>query len=560
MKRPPNAWGIFAVAALLASACAHGGKPAPQTDPRTTAREPEDPVSKLIASADAHLAAGNAEVKDGHLTRAREEFDRAVDVYLTAPGGAYASPRLAEAYRRTVEAIHVRELESMAAGDGFTEKPAEPAVIDEVRELPVTEEPASEETRRTTEEAVKEEVIDFPVDLNDSVLSCVDLYQGRLREWMSAALARGGRYMPRIRQIFSEEGIPQDLAYVALVESAFKTAALSRAKAKGVWQFIPATGRRFGLQQDWWVDERSDPEKATRAAARYLKELYAMFGDWNLALAGYNAGEAVVLRGIQRYKTNDFWKLSRTRALRRETKNYVPLIHAAIVVAKAPGKYGFDVTPEEAPTFETVPVEGAVDLRIISECAGTTLEEVQGLNPQLRRLATPANTTYQLKVPEGAGPKLLQCLADLPAAKRVHFRTHVVARGQTLYTIALKYGARTKDIADANGIPLNRRLSVGTELIIPVDARVAAATTVRRASQPAAATPPAGPSAAPAAPAPASDAGPTRISYRIKPGDTLASIASQYGTTVRDLQSWNRLHGSSIAAGNTLTIYTTRKF
>ena len=545
-----NAGGIFAAIAVLGTACAHGRAPAPQTDPHVVSRELQDPTSRLISEADTQLELGIGEIKDGHLTKAREAFDRAVDLYLTAPGGAYSSPRLAEAYRRTLEAIHVRELEALAAGDGFTEKAPEPAVIDEVRELPVDEESPSEETRRTAEEAVREEANDFPVALNNTVLSCVDLYQGRLRDWMTAALARSGRYMPRIRQIFADEGIPRDLAYVALVESAFKTAALSRAKARGVWQFIPATGRRFGLQQDWWVDERSDPEKATRAAARYLKELYTMFGDWNLALAGYNAGENVVLRAISRYHTSDFWQLYKTRGLRRETKNYVPLIHAAVVVANAPEKYGFEITPESPLAFDTVPVQGAVDLRVISECAGTTLEEVQLRNPELRRLATPANITFQLKVPVGSGDKLTECLEGLPAEKRVHFRTHVVARGQTLNSIAAKYGARTRDIADANGIPVTRPLAVGTELIIPVDAR--AAVTVRRASRTSTAQ-----TTTVAAPG---DSGPVRVTYRIKPGDTLASIASQYGTTVQNLQSWNGLHGSRIAAGETLTIYTSRKF
>src|SRR6185503_21032164 len=166
--------------------------------------------------------------------------------------------------------------------------------------------------------------------LNDSVLAAIDLYQGPLREWFESALARGGRYLPRIRQVFAAEGIPQDLAYTALVESAFKTSALSRAKARGVWQFMSATGRRYGLHQDWWVDERSNPEKATHAAARYLKELHSMFGDWSLAMAGYNAGEGKVIRAISRYGTNDYWRLRKTRGFRRETKNYVPMIHAAI--------------------------------------------------------------------------------------------------------------------------------------------------------------------------------------------------------------------------------------
>jgi membrane-bound lytic murein transglycosylase D len=274
-----------------------------------------------------------------------------------------------------------------------------------------------------------------------------------------------------------------------------------------------------------------------------------MFGDWNLALAGYNAGELVVQRGIDRYKTTDFWQLSRTRALRRETRNYVPLIHAAIVVAKAPEKYGIEISPEPVPVYESVPVRGAVDLRVIAECVETPLQDLQTLNPELRRLATPANRTFALKVPEGRGAPLEACLQALPPEKRVKFRTHVVARGQTLASIAQANGVRARDIADANGLSLQRRLAVGTELIIPIDPR-AKATPVRQAAK--VAPPPAKPS-----PADLAEHGPARISYKVKPGDTLTGIASQYGTTIRDLQTWNGLRGSRIAAGDTLTIYTT---
>jgi membrane-bound lytic murein transglycosylase D len=347
------------------SGCAHGGKPAIAPTPVVEApRPPADPVASLISGADDHLAAGLAEAKDGHLAAARVEFDKAIDAYLSAPGGAYGDPRLADAYRRTVEAVHLREMEALAAGDGFTETRPEPASIDEVKDLPVSEAPASAETRARAVEAVGQETLDLPIDLNDAVLSCLDLYQGRLHDWFESALSRGQRYMPHIREVFAFEGIPQDLAYLAMVESAFRPNAYSRAKAKGVWQFVSDTGKRYGLHQDWWVDERSDPEKATRAAAAYLKELYGMFGDWNLAMAAYNAGENTILRGIDRYKTRDYWQLRKTRALRRETRNYVPLIQAAVLIAKAPEKYGFEVTPELAPEFERVPVEGAVDLRV----------------------------------------------------------------------------------------------------------------------------------------------------------------------------------------------------
>lgn len=541
------AGAIVVAVGLLGSACAHGRAVTAQAPPRPIApvNPPEDRVARLIADADKHLQGGIAELEQGHLNRAREDFDKAVEIYLTAPGGAYADAQLSAAYRRTLDTINLRELEALAAGDGFTETQPEPASIDEVGDIAITEAAPSEDMRRTAEEALQEETNDLPILLNDAVLTSIDIYQNRLRDWFSEALARGGRYLPRIQEIFAEEEIPTDLAYVALVESAFKPSALSRAKAKGVWQFIAETGKRYGLQQDWWVDERSDPEKATRAAAKYLKGLYGMFGDWNLALAGYNCGEALVARAIARYGTNDFWELSKTRAFRRETKNYVPLIHAAIIVAKAPEKYGFDVSAEPELKSESVPVQGAVDLRVLSECADTSLEQLRLLNPELRRLATPAGRTYDLRVPVGTGSSLVECLASVPAEKRVQFRTHVVARGQSLYSIARRYGLRSTDIAAANGLSSRQALTVGKELIIPIEPRAAAASSAPAASRASLSEP--------------ASRQTVRIQYRIRPGDTLGAIAAQHGTTVRELQSWNRLRGTRIAAGDTLTIYT-RKF
>jgi membrane-bound lytic murein transglycosylase D len=536
---------ILTVAVLipLGSACAHAPRATtPGTPHVESGPAPVDPTSKTIAQADAHLAHGLSELHEGHLNQARAYFDQAIDEYLSFPGGAYANPRLAEAYRRTLETVHLRDLESLAAGDGFTEGESEPAAIDDVGQIAVDDQPASEETRRTAEAAIRTEKNDLPVELNDRVLACVNLYQGRLRDWFSAALVRGGRYLPHIREVFAEEGIPQDLAYTALVESAFKPSALSRAKARGVWQFIPETGRRFGLQQDWWIDERGDPEKATRAAAKYLKSLYVMFGDWNLALAGYNAGEGKVARGLARYSVTDFWSLAETRGLRNETKNYVPMIHAAIVVAKAPEKYGFALSPDPALAYDSVPVKGAVDLRTVAECAGTALDEVRALNPALRRFATPAGRTFDVKVPSGNGIAAAQCLAALPPERRVSFRTHVVVRGQTLITIAKRYGTRAEDIAQANGMASNRRLARGTELIIPIppQARASLAKPARTVT----------PST--------NTSGPQRVHYRIRPGDTLGSIADQYGVTVQDIQGWNGLNTTRIAAGSVLTLYTNR--
>lgn len=537
--------GGLLVWAAVAGGCAHG-RPSPSRAPEAPGAPDtaSDATSELIAQAETAFNSGQQEAQAGHLNRARAEFDRAVDIFLTAPGGALADARVAEAYRRTLERIHLWEIEALAAGDGFTETSTEPASIDEVAAINVESAPASETVRRTAEEAVQGEHNDFPVELNDSVLACVDLYQGRLRDWFAAALARGGRYLPRIREILAEENVPQDLAYLAMVESAFHTNALSRAKAKGMWQFISETGRRYGLNQDWWVDERADPEKATRAAAKYLKDLYAMFGDWNLAMAGYNAGELNVQRGLKRYQVSDFWSLAKTRALRRETKNYVPLIHAAIVVAKAPDKYGFAVEPEGLPPNETVAIDGAIDLRFVSECAGATLAQIQLLNPSLRRLATPAGRSFDLRLPEGSGAAVAACLAETPPDRRVRFRTHVVARGQTLSTIAAAYGIGTTDLASANNISLRKILSIGMELIIPIDSRIRVASAAK--------PPPARTRELP------SGGDSVKVSYTIRPGDTLAAIASQYGTTIQALQSWNGLRGSRIVAGDSLTIYTSR--
>jgi membrane-bound lytic murein transglycosylase D len=411
----------------------------------------------------------------------------------------------------------------------------EAAAIDALADLPVSDAPASAETLARAVAAVEAESLDLPIELNEAVLSCIDLYQGRLRDWFQEALSRGQKYLPHIREVFSEEGVPQDLAYVALVESAFKTSAYSRAKAKGVWQFVSATGKRYGLAVDWWVDERSDPEKATRAAARYLKDLFALFGDWNLALAGYNAGEGKVLRAMTSYGTDDFWTLRQTHALRPETKNYVPLIHAAIVLAKAPERYGFTLAPEAPAEFERVPVERAVHLSVIAECTGESVEDVRALNPELRRLATPDDRTFALRVPAGTAQAVTECLARMPVERQVSFRRHVVRRGQTLSAIGRAHGVTARDVAEANGLALQKRLRVGTELIVPVPARPR----VMRVRHE----------------VPAASHADGRVRYRVRPGDTLSAIAARHGATVGELQSWNGLRGSAIAAGDVLTIH-----
>jgi len=539
---------VTALLAGLPLACASGASAtrvaAPQAPAPTAAADETgaassaDLVPALVAEAEAHLTAGLAAADAGDVERARNEFDRAVESLASFPGGAFADPRVAEAYRRTLDTVQTREVELAAAAEEEDATAAGgPAAIDAVGALPVSDAPASDATMAQAVAAVESEMLDLPVELNDAVLSCIDLYQGRLRDWFQEALSRGQPYLPEIRRVFQQEGIPQDLAYVALVESAFKTNAYSRARAKGVFQFISATGKRYGLGVDWWVDERADPDKSMRAAARYLKDLHALFGDWNLALAGYNAGEGKVLRGMARYRKSDYWELRKTRALRRETKNYVPLIHAAIVIAKAPERYGFVATPEARPVWEPVAIAGAYDLRVVAGCAGETVETLRGLNPELRRLATPADRTYDLRVPPGKAEATRHCLAELPDEARVVYRKHVVRRGQTLASIARANGTTAQAIAEANLLAAGRRLRPGTELVVPVPAARARVVQARREP---------------------SRGGKDRdhVAYRVQPGDTLSAIAATHGTTVRQLQEWNGLSGTRISAGAVLRIYS----
>ncbi len=285
-------------------------------------------------------------------------------------------------------------------------------------------------------------VHDVEIPQNARVLAYVELFQGRLRDWIATGLERGARYLPMIQDVFRAEGLPLDLAYVPLIESAFKPNAVSRAKARGVWQFMAGTAMEHGLKRDWYVDERSDPEKSTRAAAKYLRTLVRTFdGDWHLALASYNGGPGRVQRAMRRYNRDDFWSLAaQPRALPRETREYVPMILAAIVIARNPAEYGFAALTTDPPVpHETVRVGRPVDLRRVAEWVGTSAEAIQELNPELRRWTTPVrNPDYELKVPVGTAGALRVRLEGTDAAEMTALQWYTVRRGETLASISRK--------------------------------------------------------------------------------------------------------------------------
>ena len=310
---------------------------------------------------------------------------------------------------------------------------------------------------------------DIPIDMNARVRSIIEMYQLRRHDWFQEALDRSGYYRPMIAEIFAEEDMPQDLFYLAMVESAFKSRAMSRAGARGIWQFIRGTGRRYDLRQDFWVDDRFNPEKATRAAARHLKDLYEQFGDWYLVMAAYNSGSRRVERAIRRTGSRDFWVHAKRRVLPRETRSYVPLILAAIVIAKNPEAYGFDPPTTMPVEYDVVRVEYPVDLATAAKSAGVSVDDMKFLNPELRRWVTPLDSkNYALRVPKGTTEVFRAALANIPEAERVRFGTHVVRRGDTLSQIASRYGTTVSALTAANNISRRSLIHPGQVLTVPV--------------------------------------------------------------------------------------------
>jgi membrane-bound lytic murein transglycosylase D len=554
-------WTVAVGLALLISGCASGtAQKVAQVAPATPAPAPaaapaptpaQDAYLGLIARSNQHFETGQHELAVGHLERARQEFDRALDTLLESPDGARANSRVREHFDRLVDRISVLEQQALATGDGFTETRTEPASIDQLLAIETFD---TTPPQLATAEAVAADLEstrhDVPIPTNDRVLRWVEVFQGRLREFLGEGLSRGAQYLPMIQSVFRAEGLPLDLAYVPLIESAFKPTALSRAKARGVWQFMRGTAIENGLAADWYIDERADPQKATAAAAKYLKTLYGMFGDWHLAMASYNGGPGRMQRAMKRSGKDDFWDLTTTtRYLPRETRDYVPMILAAIIIAKNPAQYGFEILPQTATPTETVNLPAAVDLRRVAEWAGVAVDDIQLLNPELRRWTTPVREgSYGLKVPAGSASRIQEGLQAAAPSQLNALQWHTVKSGESLATIARKLGVSRNDLAEANYVKITSKVRPGQRLVVP---RMPTAALLAQSSAADA------PAAAVSVIVDEADDTPAAI-YKVRAGDTLYAIARRHGTTIEQLKALNNLKNTALSVGARLVIQPAR--
>ncbi len=519
-------------------------KPVQVAPPVEAQRKVAPPVAAPIPSGPEQVAtesqaafdAGEQDFKAGHLGKAREEFDNALDRLLASGFDLDTDPRLSGLYHHIIDTVSLDELEAFRAGDGFSEQKSTPAPIDEIAEQPIPQpEKFDPNLRGRAEGEVGAIDHDLPLTVNDPVLAYLNYFKTpRGSAIVETGLRRAGRYREMVRRVLKEEGLPQDLIYLAQAESAFLPQAVSKAGARGMWQFMSFAGRKYGLQKTWWVDERQDPEKATRAAARDLRDLYDQFGDWYLAMAAYNSGPGTVQHAVQRTGYADFWELYKRGVLPGETRNYVPIIIAITIMSKNPAQYGLDSVQLDPPlASDPVTISYPVDLRLVAECVDSSVDKLQELNPSLLRMTTPKDQSFVLHVPAGSKEKFEQEIASIPMEKRVLWRFHRVQPGDTLQTIARKYHVSSEAIAEANALP-DDEVRAEAKLIIPV--------ATGRTTKESATTDVGGYSK-------------RSVAYKVRKGDTLSSIANDYGVPAEKIRKWNHLTGTAVKPGRVLHIY-----
>jgi len=552
MKHKATIWAVLAAGAISLAGCEEtatkqvhvqppAAAPAPAVEyarqplpmPERPAVQPspsvcfcmQPAIDALVEKVQASFDAGQKEIQAGNAEKAQTDFDRAIGLILASGFQKDADPRLAILFDEIGDAAPSDEYiaskgdEEADDADASADVAAEPAPIDEIADLTL---PAGDP--RLALKAEKELISvkhDIPLTVNDSVLQYLSFFTTtRGRAIVSHGLERAGRYDDMIRRVLKEEGVPQDLIYLAQAESAFQPQAVSRAGARGIWQFMRSRGEEYDLDSNYWVDDRSDPEKATRAAARHLRDLYGMFGDWYLVMAAYNSGPLNVEKAVERTGYADFWELQRRKALPKQTQNYVPIIIALSFVAKDPALYGVKVDPEKPAQVETVSLSHPIDLHLVADAAGADFDDLRLLNPELLRSVTPNEQKFQLALPAGTAKSFEENIQQVPEEKWTSWRLHAAEQGETLSDIATHYRVTVPAIEAANHLEPHASVPAGFLLNVPTAPPVV-----------------------------------HLVHYRVQRGDTLAGIADRFDVTVSDLKRWNHIAGARAPRGARLRIY-----
>jgi membrane-bound lytic murein transglycosylase D len=537
--------GIAVLAAGMAS-CASAPEKRAEGPAPSPAKPSADQVAMQTASSEFEL--GREAALAGDFVCARYQFGKAVDA-VRPPDGPAPSATVQAFSVELYEGIQRYEALAGATEEAGTSSGEIDPEIEAQIDAPATSPEALAEAREAVASDHPAAAPDVPIVVNDSVLRVIAAFQSpALHDKISAGLVRSGRYLPMIHQIFAEEGLPQDLAMIAFIESSFLPKARSSKMAHGIWQFMPRTGRQYGLRSNGVVDERRDPEKSTRAAARYLAYLHEIFGDWYLAMAAYNAGEGKIMRAMNKTGAKDFWQLASTSAIRKQTKNYVPAFLASLLISKNPSHYGFVVAPDPPLEFDTLVLNRSISLGDLAKASEIPLDDFQFLNPELISHVTPQQPEgYELRIPDGTLEALTLLAASVPTTRPPEFKTHVARKGDTLPKLARRYGVTVSSLAEANSLSTRARLARGQEVMVPEKAKKTAKSSTQVASAKTKKT------KAKAAPAQASG----EKSYKVKSGDTIYRIALRHGTTVAEILAINGLGGSPlIKPGDRLKIPT----
>jgi len=479
-------------------------------------------VQQLIAQVDRTYQSGVQNYRAGRLDAARLDFDFAVDLMLTSGIDIKTNDALNDEFERTVGSVNALEMDALKQGNGFSPR-VEESPVEAAGDLTF---PSNPELTAQLNAELKTTTSDLPLVVNDYVAGYISYFTNNAggHAHLVRSLERAGKYEAMIKKILREEGVPQDLIYQAIAESGFQPQAFNaKSGAGGMWQFMPFRGA-YGLDRNGWFDERFDPEKSSRAYAKYMKTLYNQFGDWYLVMAAYDWGPGNVQKAVMRTGYADFWELYRRNALPSETKNYVPAMLAAAIMAKNPKQYGLtSMNVEPAANYDTVTVNYAMDLRLAADVTDSTLATLVGLNPSLLRLNTPRDISFDLHIPSGTKEIFQKRIAEIPEEKRASWRFHNVRAGETLQQVADLFHVKTDDLAEANDLSAGEGVEAGDELVVPVYASVSAAS-----------------------------AHPQR--YTAHRGDTLVTVADRFGVSSEQLRRWNHLKSNSISAGRSLYV------